>query len=83
MERLDCNIYQCGIYAYTNDFYPFIPWLRLNGIKYRIEETDLYENGLVIKIYKGETKQQRRLIRYYMDEIFPKIRDRINRREAK
>ena len=78
MEKLDCYIYQCGIYTYTYNFYPFIPWLRLNGIKYAIEETDLYNNGLVIKICKGKTKHERRLIHQYMTEVFPKIRDRVN-----
>ena len=77
---IDWEICSGGIYTYTDRFYPFIPWLRLNGIKYVIEETDLYSNGLVIKIYHGETKQQRRLIHHYMNVEFPKIRDRIYRR---
>ena len=80
MERLDRKIYQAGIYTYTDRFYPFIPWLRLNGIRYIMEETDLYENGLVIKIYQGETKRERKLIYQYMNEVFPKIRDRVNER---
>jgi hypothetical protein len=69
----------CVIYTYTDRFYPFIPWLRLNGIKYIIKETDMYENGLVIKIYHGGTKQQRKLIDHYMSVEFTKIRDRIRR----
>ena len=69
-----------SIYTYTDRFYPFIPWLRLNGIKYKLQETDLYENGLEIVIYKGKTKQERRLIRHYLDVEFPKIRDKMRRR---
>lgn len=72
-----------SIFTYTDRFYPFIPWLRLNGIKYVIEETDLYSNGLVIKIYHCETKQQRRLIHHYMNVEFPRIRDRILKEEEK
>lgn len=68
---------QAAIYTYTDCFYPFIPWLRLNEIKYAIEETDLYNNGLVIKIYHGKTKQERRLIHHYMSVEFPRIRDNI------
>jgi hypothetical protein len=79
MIDIDYKIYQAGICTYTDTFYAFIPWLKLNGIKYMIEETDLYSNGLVIKIFKGETKQQRRLIYHYMNTIFPSIRDRIRR----
>ena len=76
---LDRNIYQCGVCTYTDSFYAFIPWLKLNGIKYVIEETNLYSNGLIIKIYHGETKQQRKLISHYMSVEFPKIRDRIRK----
>ena len=75
----DENEVICGVYTYTDRFYAFIPWLKLNGIKYVIEETDSYVNGVVIKIFKGKTKQERRLIYHYMNVIFPKIRDRIRR----
>lgn len=76
---IDWKTYQAGVYTYTDRFYAFVPWLKLNGIKYELEETDLYENGLIIKIYHGETKQQRILIDHYIRAIFPKIRDRIRR----
>lgn len=80
MSLIDWDIYQAGVSTYTDRFYVFIPWLRLNGIRYIIEETDLYENGLVIKIFHGETKQERKLINYYINVEFPKIRDRFYRR---
>ena len=83
MNELDYRKYQAGIFTYTDSFYPFIPWLKLNGIEYDITETNLYHNGLMIHIYRGKTKQQRRLINYYMDVIFPKIRDRIRLEEDK
>ena len=66
-----------SIFTYADRFHPFIPWLRLNGIKYTLEETDLYENGLKIVIYKGKTKNERRLIHHYVNVEFPRIRDKI------
>ena len=62
-----------GICAYIDSFYPYIPWLRLNGIKYELEETDMYNNGLLINIYKGKTKQERRLIYHYLNVEVPRI----------
>ena len=70
---IDNRKYAGGIWVYTDRFYPFIPWLRLNGIRYELEETDLYDNGLLIQIYKGETKRERILIDHYLRYEFPKI----------
>ena len=62
------------ICTYTDRFYPYLSWLKLNGIKYDLRETDMYENGLEIVIYRGETKQKRKLIDYYLNVGFVRIR---------
>jgi len=76
MFNIDEDVFTSYICAYSDTFYAFIPWLRLNGIEYELEAVNDY---VLIKIYKGKTKKQRKLIYHYLNVEFPKIKDRIRR----
>lgn len=69
---IDERKYAGAISTYTDRFYPFIPWLRLNGIRYKLKADDY--DGLLILIYKGETKREKQLISQYLNHEFYKIR---------